>query len=116
MALTKITSGVIAAEFTTSSNLTSAASVDVDWNSSQVFRITPNHSITFTFSDFKIGMVKIIVATGAGGSNTLAFPSEAVNLSGEYDDTTGTKNFIQIACTDDNGTPEFFYTISQPAA
>lgn len=115
MALTKITSGVIAPEFTTTSNLVSATSVAVDWNSSQIFRVTPNHAITFTFSDYKIGMVKIIVATGSGGSNTLAFPSEAVKLSGDYDDSSGTKNFIQIVCTDDDGTPEFFYTISQPA-
>lgn len=115
MALTKITSGVIAPEFTTSANLVSGASVSVDWNSAQIFRITPNHAITFSFTDYKIGMVKIIVATGAGGGNTLAFPSEAIKLSGDYDDTSGTKNFIQIVCTDDNGTPEFFYTISQEA-
>lgn len=115
MALTKITSGVIAPEFTTTSNLVSGTSVAVDWNSSQIFRVTPNHAITFTFSDYKIGMVKIIVATGSGGSNTLTFPSEAVKLSGDYDDSSGTKNFIQIVCTDDDGTPEFFYTISQPA-
>jgi hypothetical protein len=114
MALTTITSRVIAPEFTTSSNLTSAASVAVDWDSSQVFRITAGHSITFTFSDFKIGMVKIIVATGGGGSHTLTFPTGSINLSGTYDDTAGTKNFIQIVCTDDDGSPEFFYTISQP--
>ena len=52
---------------------------------------------------------------GGGGSNTLAFPLEAIKLSGDYDDTSGTKNFIQIVCTDDDGTPEFFYTISQEA-
>lgn len=115
MALTKITSGVIAPEFTTSANLVSGASVSVDWNSAQIFRLTVNHSATFSFTDYKIGMVKIIVATGGGGSNTLTFPSEAVKLSGDYDDSSGTKNFIQIVCTDDDGTPEFFYTISQPA-
>ncbi len=115
MALTKITSGIIAPEFTTSANLASGASVSVDWNSAQIFRITPNHAVTFSFADYKIGMVKIIVATGAGGNNTLAFPTEAIKLSGDYDDTSGTKNFIQVVCTDDDGTPEFFYTISQEA-
>ena len=114
MALTKITSGVIAQEFTSSSNLVSAASVSIDWNFSQVFKITPNHSITFSFTDYKVGMVKIIVATGAGGNNTLTFPTEAVKLSDqEYDDTSGVKNFIQIVCTDDDGTPEFYYTIAK---
>lgn len=115
MALTKITSGVISTEFSVASNLTPAATVDVDWNSAQVFRMVPTSNTTFTFSDYKIGMVKILVVTGAGSSYTLTFPSEAILLGGEYDDTSGTKNFIQIVCTDDDGTPEFFYTISQQA-
>lgn len=115
MALTKISSGVIAAEFQTDSNLTAAATVDMDWNSSQVFRLTPTSSTTFTFSDYKVGMVKILIVTGAGSSYTLTFPSDATSLGGTYDDTSGTKNFIQIICTDDDGTPEFFYTITQPA-
>ena len=50
MALTKITSGVIAPEFTTSANLVSGTSVSVDWNSAQIFRITPNHAVTFSFN------------------------------------------------------------------
>lgn len=115
MALTKISSGVVAEEFSTASNLTANSTIDIDWNSSQVFRLTPTSNTTFTFSDYKIGMVKIIVVTGAGSSYTLTFPSEATNLGGAYDDTSGTKNFIQIICTDDDGTPEFFYTITQPA-
>ena len=117
MALTKITSGVISSEFQTSSNINGTTSPQtVDWNSSQIFRITPNAPITLSFTDFKIGMVKIIVATGDGGAaNVLTFPTEAILLGGEMDTTSGTKNFIQIVCTDDDGTPEFFYTISQQA-
>lgn len=115
MALTKITSGVIASEFQTSANISGSSSPQtVDWNSSQVFRITPNTPVTLNFTDYKIGMVKIIVATGDGtAANVLTFPSEAILLGGEMDTTLGTKNFIQIVCTDDDGTPEFFYTISQ---
>lgn len=117
MALTKISSGVIAGEFQTSANISGSSSPQtVDWNSSQVFRITPNAPITLNFTDYKIGMVKIIVATGDGvAANVLTFPSEAVSLGGTFDTTLGTKNFIQIVCTDDDGTPEFFYTITQPA-
>ena len=117
MALTKITSGVIASEFQTSANISGSSSPQtVDWNSSQIFRITPSVPVTLNFADYKIGMVKIIVATGNGtAANVLTFPSEAILLGGTFDTTSGTKNFIQIVCTDDDGTPEFFYTISQQA-
>ena len=114
MALTKISSGVIAPEFQTVTDLVASSTIDIDWNSSQVFRLTPTSSTTFTFSDYKIGMVKILIATGAGSSYTLSFPTGATRLGGAYDDTSGTKNFIQIICVDDDGTPEFYYTITQP--
>jgi hypothetical protein len=117
MALTKITSGVVNDEFSTSSNINGSSSPQtVDWNSSQIFRVTANAPITLNFTDYKIGMVKIIVGTGDGvADNVLTFPTEAMLLGGSYDTTLGVKNFIQIVCTDDNGTPEFFYTISQQA-
>lgn len=116
MARTRITSGVISDEFQSSHTL-SGTSIDVDWNEAQVFTLTPSGNTTFTFSDFKIGMVKILVVTGSGGSpaRTLAFPTEANKLAGDYDDTSNTKNFIQIVCTSHTGNGEFFYTISQPA-
>jgi hypothetical protein len=117
MALTKITSGVVSEEFSSTHNINGTTSPQtVDWNSSQVFRVTPNTPVTLNFTDYKIGMVKIIVATGDGvAANVLTFPTEAILLGGEMDTTSGTKNFIQIVCTDDDGTPEFFYTISQQA-
>ena len=116
MALTKITSGVIASEFQGVNNLTAASTVDIDWNSGQVFKLTPTSNTTFTFSDYKVGMVKILIVTGAGSSYTLTFPSGAIRVGGQYDDTSNEKNFIQIICTDDDGTPDFFYTISQEAS
>lgn len=117
MARTRITSGVISDEFQTSQALT-GTSIDIDWNSAQVFTLTPSGNTTFTFSDFKVGMVKILVVTGSGGSpeRTLTFPTEANKLGGDYDDTSNTKNFIQVVCTSNTGNGEFFYTISQPAS
>ena len=116
MALTKISSGVIAPEFQTATDLVASSTIDIDWNSSQVFRLTPTSSTGFTFSDYKIGMVKILIVTGAGSSYTLSFDTPTTTkLGGDYDDTSGTKNFIQIICVDDDGTPEFYYTITQPA-
>ena len=115
MARTRITSGVISDEFQTSHSLT-GTSIDIDWNSAQVFTLTPSGNTTFTFSDFKVGMVKILVVTGSGNSRTLTFPSEASNLGGTYNDASNTKNFIQVICTSHSGNGEFFYTISQPAS
>ena len=37
---------------------------------------------------------------------------ELAKIIGDYDDTSGKKNFIQIMCV---GATEFWYTISQPA-
>jgi len=116
MALTKITSGVIASEFQGITDLVAGSTIDIDWNSAQVFRLTPTSNTEFEFSDYKVGMVKILIVTGAGSSYTLTFPDEATALGGTYDDTSGTKNFIQIICVDDDGTPEFYYTITQPAS
>lgn len=115
MARTRITSSVISDEFQTAHSLTPGATVDLDFNSAQVFTLVPNQNTTFTFSDFSIGMVKILRINGTGASKTLTFPTEAILLGGAYDDTSNVKNFIQIVCTDDDGTPEFFYTISQQA-
>ena len=59
MALTKITSGVIHDEFSGTHNLSATTSPQtVDWNASQIFRITPNAAITLNFTDFKIGKVQ----------------------------------------------------------
>ena len=116
MALTKITSRVIHDEFQTVSSLTAASTIAIDWNSAQVFTLTPGQNTTFTFSDYKVGMVKVIIVTGSGNSRTLTFPSTAEHLGGDYSDTSNVKNFIQIICTNDSSSPEFFYTISQPSS
>tara|TARA_B110000483_G_scaffold209623_1_gene256061 strand:- start:61 stop:414 length:354 start_codon:yes stop_codon:yes gene_type:complete len=116
MALTKITSAVLSGEFSSSTSLISATTVDIDWNSFKVFTLTPNEAITLTFSDYKVGMVKILVATGAAGSGALTFPSEAIDLAGTaFDNTSGVKNFIQMICTSESGNGQFFYTITQPS-
>lgn len=115
MATTRITSSVISDEFQTAHSLTAGATVDLDFNSAQVFTLVPDQNTTFTFSDFSIGMVKILRINGTGASKTLTFPTEAILLGGAYDDTSNVKNFIQIVCTNDTGNGEFFYTISKPS-
>lgn len=104
-------------EFTTSSVLTAGATVDVDFDVAQVFTLTPTSNTTLNITNQKVGITKAIIVTGAGSSYTLAFTvggaSGTFNLiAGEYDDTSSTKNFIQILCV---SSTEFWYSISQIA-
>ena len=104
-------------EFTTSSALTAGAAVDVDFDAAQVFTLTPNQNTTLNITNPKIGMTKAIIVTGAGSTYALSFTvggaSGTFNLiAGEYDDTSATKNFIQIICV---SATEFWYSISQIA-
>jgi len=128
MALTKVTSAVlnddavsyekIDAEFSTSSSLTAGATVDIDFDAAQVFTLTPDQNTTLNITNPKVGITKAIILTGAGGSYTLSFTvggsAGTFNLiAGEYDDTSSTKNFIQIICV---SATEFWYSISQIAS
>jgi hypothetical protein len=128
MALTKVTSAVlnddavsyekIDAEFSTSSSLTAGATVDIDFDAAQVFTLTPDQNTTLNITNPKIGITKAIILTGAGSSYTLSFTvggsAGTFNLiAGEYDDTSSTKNFIQIICV---SATEFWYSISQIAS
>jgi len=104
-------------EFTTSSDLTAGATVDIDFDAAQIFTLTPTSSTTLNVTNPKVGITKTVIVTGAGGSYTLAFTvggsSGTFNLiAGEYDDTSSTKNFIQIICV---SATEFWYSISQIA-
>ena len=137
MALTKVTSNVlndnavttakinaaavtnpkIGPEFTTAAALTMASPVALDYTSAQVFTLTPNANMTINITNPVIGVSKVIVITGGGGSSTLAFNVGGAagtfnKISGDYDDTAAMKNFVQITCV---GSTEFWYTISQIA-
>jgi hypothetical protein len=112
-----ITSGKIGNEFKTSSSLTAAATVDVDYTSAQIFTLTPNASTTLNITNPVIGISKSIIVTGAGSSYTLTFNVGGAagtfnKISGDYDDTASTKNFIQLTCV---SATEFWYSISQIA-
>ena len=104
-------------EFTTATVLTAAATIDVDYTAAQVFTLTPNANTTLNITNPVIGVSKVIVVTGAGGTNTVGFTVGGSagtfnKISGDYSDTAAAKNFIQITCV---GATEFWYTISQIA-
>ncbi len=110
-----VTSAKAGSEFTTATALIAGATVALDYTAAQVFTLTPNANTTINITNPVIGVTKAIVMTGAGGSNTLAFNVGGAagtfnKISGDYDDTSATKNFIQVTCV---GATEFWYTISQ---
>ena len=112
-----VTSTKVGAEFTTASTLTAGATIDVDYTAAQVFTLTPNANTTLNITNPVIGITKAIVVTGAGGSYTVGFTVGGSagtfnKISGDYDDTSSEKNFIQISCV---SATEFWYTISQIA-
>lgn len=105
-------------EFSTSDALTAGATVDVDFDAAQVFTLTPNQNTTLNITNPKVGITKAVILTGAGGSYTLAFTVGGASgtfnkIAGDYDDTSSTKNFIQIICV---SATEFWYSISQIAS
>ena len=110
-----ITNEKAGAEFTTASALTMASPVALDYTAAQVFTLTPNANMTINITNPVIGVSKVIVITGGGGSSTLTFNVGGAagtfnKISGTYDDTASTKNFIQITCVSNS---EFWYSISQ---
>jgi len=110
-----ITNEKAGAEFTTAAALTMASPVALDYTAAQVFTLTPNANMTLNITNPVIGVSKVIVITGGGGSSTLTFNIGGAagtfnKISGTYDDTSAKKNFIQITCV---GATEFWYTISQ---
>ena len=106
-----ITNEKAGAEFTTASALTMASPVALDYTAAQVFTLTPNANMTINITNPVIGVSKVIVITGGGGSSTLTFNVGGAagtfnKISGTYDDTASTKNFIQITCVSNT---EFWY-------
>jgi len=102
MALTKITSGILADEFNTSSVISAST---VNFTASQVFTKTLSAATTFTFSNTAIGMVKDLVITG---DFVITWPTGTKIAAGTY---TGTvSNLIQVVVT---AAGEYWLTISQ---
>jgi hypothetical protein len=102
-----VTNAKLGVEYTSSSALTSAASIIVDTSLADVFTMSTAHSHTFNFTNVVIGDVKTLEITGGGGSYTSAFGT--VNgsactfnkIGGTYSDTA-VKQLIQIKWTATN--------------
>jgi hypothetical protein len=73
LATSSVTSVKVGTEFTTANALTAAATINVDYTAAQVFTLTPNANTTLNITNAVIGVTKAIVVTGAGSSYTLGF-------------------------------------------
>ena len=115
----QVTVDKLADEFTAAQAVSSAASLTLDAAAYDVFTWTAGHSATIDFTNVTLGMVKTLVVTGGGGSYTLTLQningsSGTFNkISGDYDDTSSTKNIIQFKFI---STSEAWYTISKIAS
>jgi len=112
-----VTSPTVGAEFTTSTALTAAASIDVNFTAAQIFTLTPTSNTVLNITNPIIGISKVIIITGTGNSYTLGFTVGGAagtfnKMAGDYDDTSAAKNFVQIICV---SATEFWYSISQIA-
>ena len=108
-----ITYNKLGDEYTTSLALTPAADVDMDFKSAQVFTMTSSIAVDINFINAEIGDTKDLIITDSGGTSSLTFDiatNTITTISGEYDATAGTVNFIQIVCTAPN---TFFLSISK---
>lgn len=114
-----ITHDKLEGRYTSSNAESSAATLSLDSSAHNVFTWTAGHSVTISFTNVKVGDVKTIVITGGGSSYTVSFDqinsaSGTFNkISGTYDDTSSTKNLIELKFV---STSEAWYQISQIAS
>jgi len=94
------------------SAVTTSGDTELDWSSAAIFPVTMGGDHTLNFSNYKKGQVVDIIVSG---EHTITLGTETgtptINQVGDgtYDNTT--TNLIQVVCTDDDSTPEFFYSV-----
>ena len=90
---------------------------EINWSLGAIFKVTLTADDTLNFSNYKKGQV-IDMITNGDFTITLGTTSgtPVINQvgSGTYDSTT--TNLIQVTCTDDDATPEFFYSVGTYSA
>ena len=97
--------------------VTTSGATTLDWSSAAIFPVTMGGSHTLNFDGYKKGQVVDIIVSGAY-TITLGTLTGTPTInqvgSGTYDNTT--TNLIQVTCTDDDATPEFFYSVGTYSA
>jgi len=115
MAQTKVKPGLLTGGFDVITALTPASTITVDYDSAQIFTLTPTSNTTLNITDPIIGAQKNFIITGSGNSYTITLnvggSANTFNKAvGDYDDASGVKNLYSILCV---GTNEFWYSITQ---
>lgn len=83
---------------------------EIDWANGGIFTKTLAADTTFTFANIQLNKVITLILTG---DYTITWPENCNKLSGDYDGSVA--NYIQMHCTGDGDTLEFWRTISQTA-
>lgn len=98
-------------------SVTTSGATTLNWSSAAIFPVTMGGSHTLNFDGYKKGQVVDIIVSGAYTITLGTLTgTPAINQvgSGTYDNTT--TNLIQVTCTDDDATPEFFYSVGTYSA
>lgn len=97
---------------TTATAVTTSGATTIDWSTAASFPITMGGAHTLNFSNFKKGQVVDLIISGAYAV-TLGTTSgtPVFNKVGTQSYDTTTTNIIQVMCTDDDSTPNFFFAI-----
>ncbi len=97
---------------TTAAAVTTSGATTIDWSAHASFPITMGGAHTLNFSNYKIGQVIDLIISGAHAvtlGTTTGTP--VFNKVGSQSYDTTTTNIIQVMCTDDDSTPNFFFAI-----
>lgn len=97
---------------TTASSVTTSGATTIDWSTAASFPITMGGAHTLNFSNYKKGQVIDLIINGAYAvtlGTTTGTP--VFNKVGTQSYDTTTTNIIQVMCTDDDSTPNFFFAI-----
>jgi hypothetical protein len=117
MAQTKVKPGLLTGGFDIITALTPASTIAVDYDSAQIFTLTPTSNTILNITDPIVGAQKNFIITGSGNSYTITLnvggSANTFNkATGDYDDASGVKNLYSILCVAPN---EFWYSIIQPS-
>ena len=97
---------------TTAASVTTSGATTIDWSTAASFPITMGGAHTLNFSNYKKGQVVDLIINGAYAvtlGTTTGTP--VFNKVGTQSYDTTTTNIIQVMCTDDDSTPNFFFAI-----
>lgn len=97
---------------TTAAAVTTSGATTIDWSAHASFPITMGGAHTLNFSNYKKGQVIDLIISGPHAVTLGTVSGTPVfNKVGSQSYDTTTTNIIQVMCTDDDSTPNFFFAI-----